>query len=383
MKPNQSSLLPHAQQFCEWFSQQRLSLSKYMSSKEEQLMHAPQFCIVHVPMTFIEEFIQQFLLPLFNNQYQYETLKTQFCKTLHDELKINIVESSSDSQKPLQFKRFVVLSDSHCQEQALYPKIPNGDIVLHCGDFTDRGSFEEIQQFNSLLGTLKKNGKCKLTICISGNHDLMMDPKLNTQLNAEQIFNKKEHPLLPDCDYYLCNNSLILDGAIKIYGSPITPFQGFHAETKEAFQMWQRMDSDADIVMTHNPPYNILDLAWVSQGTKGRCSTCNREHPKGSHWGDFWLKHALIHRVKPTVACFGHVHDEPGYVRHSIEELVQQEDHQKQLFNIPSTNHYGNGVSSKTTSHNNITFLNAALDLTHRVYFFDYFYEPNSKVEFF
>ncbi|KAF0980522.1 hypothetical protein FDP41_013736 [Naegleria fowleri] len=144
-----SLLRQHAHQFCGWFTQQRLSLSPYISSQEEFHLHSPHFCIVHVPMDSIDDYCRRFLLPILDmksssnsqhEQHSFNLFKTLFCKILHDEFHINIVPTSNNNNK-LHFKRFVVLSDSHSQEKALYPKT-NGDILLHCGDFTNGGSLE-------------------------------------------------------------------------------------------------------------------------------------------------------------------------------------------------------------------------------------------------
>ena len=50
----------------------------------------------------------------------------------------------------------------------------SGDVLLHCGDFTDRGKLEEVQDFNEWVGSL--NYKKAIIIC--GNHELSFDPKI-------------------------------------------------------------------------------------------------------------------------------------------------------------------------------------------------------------
>jgi 3',5'-cyclic AMP phosphodiesterase CpdA len=45
----------------------------------------------------------------------------------------------------------VALSDTHNSVRTI--GIPNSDILIHAGDFTNHGSKEEITQFNEWLGT--------------------------------------------------------------------------------------------------------------------------------------------------------------------------------------------------------------------------------------
>ena len=57
--------------------------------------------------------------------------------------------------------------------------IPDGDVLLHTGDFTYKKSkglnqMEQVIQFNDWLGTLPHKHK----IVIAGNHDFSFDSKL-------------------------------------------------------------------------------------------------------------------------------------------------------------------------------------------------------------
>ena len=51
--------------------------------------------------------------------------------------------------------------------------IPEGDVLLHTGDFTMRGGEQEVIDFNEWLGTLPHKHK----IVIAGNHEVTFDPK--------------------------------------------------------------------------------------------------------------------------------------------------------------------------------------------------------------
>ena len=64
--------------------------------------------------------------------------------------------------------RFVVISDTHNR----HPKtLPDGDVLIHAGDFTMVCEPKELQNFQNFL--MKTPFKSK--IVIAGNHDIMFD----------------------------------------------------------------------------------------------------------------------------------------------------------------------------------------------------------------
>ncbi|EFC37490.1 predicted protein [Naegleria gruberi] len=356
------------------FIQSQTSIAKYFQnngSAQELEYYKKQFIPVNIPYDYIVGYCEQVITG--GRQFVEEIVEI-----FEKDFKIAVVRGGNN----LTFKRFAVISDSHCGESKWYTKIPKVDVVLHCGDFSqnDHGP-NDVQQFNNLAAKLKNDGKCSQIVCIGGNHDYHLDYRRNSSLSNEKsidmIMNQKKHPLLSNVDYYLQNTSIILDGSIRIFGCPITPFDmAFGASDHVSYDIYtQCMDNDCDIVMTHNPPYNILDLAGMGS-TQGICPTCKTNHPHAAHWGNFWLRNQLIHRVKPTVSVFGHVHECCGYVKKSIKELKEEEQQQKTLFNIQNSANLILGGDDRTP----ITFLNAAVDMYCKVYFFDFYYTRGSKL---
>jgi hypothetical protein len=74
--------------------------------------------------------------------------------------------------------RFVVISDTHdhhfCEQQGHRhpaPIIPEGDVLIHAGDYTSTGTEHQVAQFNAWLGSLPHKHK----IVIAGNHELTFD----------------------------------------------------------------------------------------------------------------------------------------------------------------------------------------------------------------
>jgi hypothetical protein len=47
--------------------------------------------------------------------------------------------------------RVVAISDTHNRLDEFLPALPAGDVLLHCGDWTNKGKPEEVEQFNSAL----------------------------------------------------------------------------------------------------------------------------------------------------------------------------------------------------------------------------------------
>jgi Icc-related predicted phosphoesterase len=75
-----------------------------------------------------------------------------------------------------------------------------------------------------------------------------------------------------------------------------------------------------DVLMTHMPPFNVLDLAWDrSQKSKDNCEYCSQSHLNYRHWGCYDL-FCRVMEVKPKLHLFGHVHDEVGFKQ--INDIV-------------------------------------------------------------
>ena len=67
--------------------------------------------------------------------------------------------------------RLVLISDTHMLHRNL--ELPPGDILIHAGDFSNRGKEEEIKEFDAWLGELEY----KLKVVVPGNHDTGTDAK--------------------------------------------------------------------------------------------------------------------------------------------------------------------------------------------------------------
>jgi hypothetical protein len=134
--------------------------------------------------------------------------------------------------------RFVAVSDTHSTESrkstgpTAFEAIPEGDVLLHCGDFTNIGRLEEIEAFAKWFGSLPHQRK----IIIAGNHDLSLHEESyestaarfggegrHRKLDAADVCSRARAILesIPNCEY-LCDSGTSVEG-IRVWGSPWQP----------------------------------------------------------------------------------------------------------------------------------------------------------------
>lgn len=184
--------------------------------------------------------------------------------------------------------RFVCMSDTHSKTDKLHHPVPEGDVFLHAGDFTRRGTLDEATKFNEWLGTLPHPHK----VIIAGNHELLLDKVVST-------YTKSVNPndVLTNATSYLYGSGTSVYG-IKIYGAPWTPIyhvMAFNLQRGDPLRKkWSAIPSDVDILMTHGPPLGRGDLNW-----------------RGERSGCVDLLHTIQSRVKPKYHVCGHIHE--GY----------------------------------------------------------------------
>lgn len=183
--------------------------------------------------------------------------------------------------------RLVCISDTHNRHHDIF--LPKGDILIHAGDFTGRGSINESIDFLNWFNIQDFEHK----ILIAGNHDFFFET------NDENVL--KEIPL--ENTHYLNDSAIIING-IKFYGSPITPFFNDWAFNRqrgdEIRKHWDLIPKDTDVLITHGPPAGILDKT-----IRGKNVGCE----------ELLL---AVNRIKPKVHIFGHIHESFG-LKHKNE----------------------------------------------------------------
>lgn len=180
----------------------------------------------------------------------------------------------------------VFISDTHNYHNHL--DLPDGDILIHAGDFTLTGTLHEVLDFKDWFEKQEHPYK----VVIAGNHDRVLGE--NELLGFKMFTNS----------YYLLNSGVTIEG-LKIWGGPMTPaFNGMRSgltfytnSDREAKAVWRGMPKNLDILLTHGPPLYVLDEVKDDIGGIVCC-------------GDGMLASKVIQK-KPRYHAFGHIHE--GY----------------------------------------------------------------------
>jgi len=192
--------------------------------------------------------------------------------------------------------RIVCISDTHGYHHDI-TDMPKGDLLIHAGDFTSgyrmpsnvddfdiwySEHLASIHSFNRWLADQPFPHK----VVIAGNHDAQF-----------AMFPGSAPYILSGC-HYLENSSVTIEG-LKIYGSPVTPkFDGWafnRSRGTEIQKVWNKIPDDTDILVTHGPPVDILDMI---EGTYRPL-------------GDLSLRYR-VEQIKPKLHVFGHIHTGHG-----------------------------------------------------------------------
>lgn len=173
--------------------------------------------------------------------------------------------------------KLIIISDTHNQHHDL--KIPFGQVLIHCGDFTSLGKWDKVTKFLEWFD--EQPHPHKILIC--GNHEVEPE-KAHTHFEAML----EGYPGIT----YLYNSSTTIEG-VKFWGSPYTPKfydWAFMKDPERMHLVWDCIPEDTNVLITHGPPYGIGDV-----------------NGRGFHCGD----KALLKRVKElslSLHCFGHIH---------------------------------------------------------------------------
>jgi Icc-related predicted phosphoesterase len=188
--------------------------------------------------------------------------------------------------------KIACISDSHNQHRSI--EIPKCDVLIHAGDYSYTGDFQSLWEINQWFGKLKKDGVCSEVVTVCGNHDFLFEknPTLARSIMTNCI--------------YLQDEPLEFMG-YRWYGSPRTPFFNSWAFNEqrgaEIKKWWAKIPENTQILVTHGPPFGILDV--------------NTEEPYHKHLGPEHLGcEELRKRVDQLkdlrLHCMGHIHSSHG-----------------------------------------------------------------------
>jgi len=138
------------------------------------------------------------------------------------------------------------ISDTHCKHAKI--KLPGGDILIHSGDATSRGDLSETLNFLDWFGDQDYSYR----VLVPGNHDFIFEQ--NPALMADEC---KVRGII------LLNDSGTAMAGLNVWGSAITPWfydWAFNRQRgAEIKKHWDLIPNSTDILVTHGPPYRILD----------------------------------------------------------------------------------------------------------------------------
>jgi Icc-related predicted phosphoesterase len=183
-----------------------------------------------------------------------------------------------------------LLSDTHNQHDKFTTK--GGEILIHAGDCTGRGTLKEAVTF---LDWYKEQDYSHLVL-IPGNHDFCFEenPK-----ELKFLCDNRGIILLNDSGYVAKESGQ----EIRIWGSPIQPW--FHdwafnrQRGADIKKHWDMIPNDTEILVTHGPPMGILDKVAY----------------RGSNLADNVGCADLLEKIKQTevkLHVFGHIHEGRG-----------------------------------------------------------------------
>lgn len=195
--------------------------------------------------------------------------------------------------------RIICIGDTHGLHYSMEHDVTNfidkkqSNYLIHAGDCCNTGSVYDVRNFVYWFQNLKGFDD---KIFIAGNHDWGFElkyPWLYHYINDENLSQS-------DCVYLEDNELTIKEPEftkpIKIYGTPWQPpFNNwaFNVPEKKLYKYWEKIPIDTNILITHTPPFGILDEVY------------NRE--KLQHKGSKSL-YEYVQKIKPQIHIFGHIH---------------------------------------------------------------------------
>lgn len=195
--------------------------------------------------------------------------------------------------------RLVFISDTHLIDviRGTPLHVPDGDVLVHCGDATMRGTYPEIAQFATSFAAYPHKHK----VFVPGNHDWGFQTQLAERgSKGEEI----------DWAHCLMDRGVTIEG-VKFWGSPWQPEfcnWAFNLPRGPALRAhWDKIPNDTDVLVTHSPPMGVLDRVWgyEKKWVKAKGHVAPRRVAEHVGCADLLL---AVKRVNPRVHAFGHIH---------------------------------------------------------------------------
>lgn len=189
--------------------------------------------------------------------------------------------------------KIISISDTHSKHD--YLNLPNADVLIHAGDFTNLGSQAETLKFLRWIKSIRN--KYDRILVIPGNHDKFIEWNISF---SKQIFKEEGIDLL-------INDSIEYKGNV-FYGSPYTSEFGdfaFMYKEKDENKIWDKIPDNTDILITHMPPFLFnkkLDIEDLEFGKLDLYTNISSQA----------LGNKIIELNRIKLHVFGHIHETHG-----------------------------------------------------------------------
>lgn len=181
--------------------------------------------------------------------------------------------------------KLVCISDFHSQQ---LDDLPEGQVLIIAGDSTMNGTVNEMCWLRSWL--MKQAEKFPYIIWVAGNHDRLFKTNYNL---AKSLIEESGAIYLEDSEVKI--------GGLRFYGSPWTSgLEGYKSHwafaklRTELLDIWKKIPEGLDVLITHMPPWGILDEVID-------------KYDNITRFGCYDLRH-IIKKRKPKIHIFGHIH---------------------------------------------------------------------------
>ena len=177
---------------------------------------------------------------------------------------------SAEDQAPLHHLTLCVVSDTHGFHGTT--RCPLADVLIHCGDFSQRGREKDEERLDTWLASQPH----AIKLVLRGNHDSPRRGGIRKLAQSGAALVGNAHRLF------------------KVAGVSflVVPWKREHLDQ----QLPSPSFPEADVVLSHVPPFGILDRSHRGENVGSRPLLTSV-----AAWGQ-----------PPTLWCFGHVHEARG-----------------------------------------------------------------------
>jgi len=183
----------------------------------------------------------------------------------------------------------VCLSDTHSKHSGLI--VPDGDILLHSGDFSMMGYDHEVRAF--LIWYERQPHAFKVLTC--GNHEVGVEAN-------HPLFRAMLKEYAPSVIYLNDSGAEVM--GLNVWASAVTPKFGYgwswnRDRGPDIMRHWDMIPSDTQVLVTHGPPHGIVDRL-----------------ERGEHVGCERLRYTIDERLDDLLlSTHGHLHSAYGVER--------------------------------------------------------------------